>query len=389
MGGWDEKSVRRLPPYNVEQRTSRPHQPKEPYASVIAACSESSATETKREPVEETREREGVAIAAWIREAVDGAEPLIVYDRATDSYRSAKYGDIAILSNTRNPFPAFERALADLGIPFVKDGGREFFNGREVQDILAALRVRENPLDEVALLTMLRSPLFGWGDRDLARLRSTAGEKPLWYVLREFEPDDSTADRATYRKINQLRQEASVSPPVRLIELLCDVTAYRAALLCLPRGRAHVANIDKLIEFARATALLDGSSLTSFLNRATLAERYLSNETDAPAKNWRNTPAVASAIERDRSADSDASMAPMRIRRFALPLPKDWATTSSPDRRTAQRAVAMWPLTTRSRCSWRPEVGRGSGSVAARRSRSASECSPASRALPNSLSHAA
>ena len=252
--------------------------------------------EPKLEPVDETREREGVAIAAWIREAIDGREPLLVYDRATDSYRRAKYGDIAILSNTRNPFPAIERALADLGIPFVKDGGREFFNGREVQDILAALRVLENPLDEVALLTMLRSPLFGWGDRDLARLRAAAGGNTLWSAMRTFEPEETTADRATYTKIRNLRQAASVSPPVRLIELFCDVTAYRAALLCLPRGRAHVANIDKLIEFARATALLDGSSLTSFLNRATLAEKYLGNETDAPANSVGDDAVVLSTI---------------------------------------------------------------------------------------------
>jgi hypothetical protein len=92
-------------------------------------------------------------IADWIRDAVDGPQPLVVYDRSTDSYRAARYGDIAILSNTRNPFPAFERGLADLGIPFVKDGGREFFSGREVQDILAALRVIDNPLDDVSLLT--------------------------------------------------------------------------------------------------------------------------------------------------------------------------------------------------------------------------------------------
>ena len=128
----------------------------------------------KREPVEETREREGVAIAAWIREAVDGQSPFVVYDRDTESYRPARYGDIAILSNTRNPFPAFERGLADLGIPFVKDGGREFFSGAEVQDILAALRVIDNPLDEISLLAALRSPLFGWGDRDLARLRESS-----------------------------------------------------------------------------------------------------------------------------------------------------------------------------------------------------------------------
>jgi len=57
--------------------------------------------------------------------------------------------------------------------------------------------------------------------------------------------------------------------------MICDVTAYRAALLSLPRGRAQVANIDQLIEFARTTATLDGPSLSSFVHRATLAERYL------------------------------------------------------------------------------------------------------------------
>jgi ATP-dependent helicase/nuclease subunit A len=250
----------------------------------------------KREPVDETREREGVAIANWIRDAVDGPTPLVVYDRVSDSYRPARYGDIAILSNTRNPFPAFERGLADLGIPFVKDGGREFFSGHEVQDILAALRAVDNPLDEISLLTALRSPLFGWADRDLARLRAAPGGRALWYVLRELEPESETADPNAYRTIRYLRRQASLVPPVALIELLCDVTAYRAALLFLPRGRAHVANIDKLIEFARATALLDGPSLTSFLHRASLAERYLGNESDAPASSAGDDAVVLSTI---------------------------------------------------------------------------------------------
>ena len=250
----------------------------------------------KREPVEETREREGVAIADWIRNAVDGRDPLVVYDRERDAYRPARYGDVAILSNTRNPFPAFERGLADLGIPFVKDGGREFFSGHEVQDILAALRIIDNPLDELSLLTALRSPLFGWDDRDLARLRTAAGGRALWYALRELEPQSETADPNAYRTIRRLRRQSAFVAPVALIELLCDVTAYRAALLCLPRGRAHVANIDKLIEFARTTALLDGPSLTSFLQRATLAERYLGNESDAPASSAGDDAVVLSTI---------------------------------------------------------------------------------------------
>ena len=250
----------------------------------------------KREPVDETREREGVVIAKWIRDAVDGEQPLIVYDREKASYRPARHGDIAVLSNTRNPFPAFERGLADLGIPFVKDGGREFFSGHEVQDILAALRVIDNPLDEISLLIALRSPLFGWDDRDLARLRTRAGRRALWYALREVEPESETADPDAYRTIRRLRRQAAVVAPVALIELVCDATAYRAALLCLPRGRAHVANIDKLIEFARATTSLDGPSLTSFLHRATLAERYLGNESDAPASSAGDDAVVLSTI---------------------------------------------------------------------------------------------
>ena len=252
--------------------------------------------EEKREPVDETREREGVAIADWIRHAVDGPQPLVVYDRAGRYALVARYGDSAILSNTRNPFPAFERALSDLGIPFVKDGGREFFSGHEVQDILAALRIIDNPLDDLSLLTALRSPLFGWGDRDLTRLRTVAGPRALWYGLRELEPEVGTADSSAYRTIRRLRRQAAFVTPVGLIELLCDATAYRAALLCLPRGRAHVANIDKLIEFARATALLDGASLASFLHRATLAERYLGNESDAPASSAGDDAVVLSTI---------------------------------------------------------------------------------------------
>jgi ATP-dependent helicase/nuclease subunit A len=249
----------------------------------------------KREPVDETREREGIAIAEWIRREIDGAHPVCDPDGGPSVHRPIRYGDIAILSNTRNPFPAIERALADFGIPFVKDGGREFFNGLEVQDLLAALRVIDNPLDDLNLLTALRSPLFGWGDRDLARLRN-ASAGPLWYGMRSLEPLDESADVSAYETIRMLRRQASVVSPVALIEMLCDVTAYRAALLCLPRGRAHVANIDKLVEFARATALLDGPSLTSFLHRATLAERYLSNETDAPASSAGDDAVVLSTI---------------------------------------------------------------------------------------------
>ncbi|HTL34971.1 MAG TPA: 3'-5' exonuclease, partial [Kofleriaceae bacterium] len=279
---WDDRSIEfqaLVPKFDYEAHGSEPRT--ELWLVQQVKVKDAEGKE-KLERADDVREREGVALAAWIRDTVEGDKPLTIYDRERRAYRRARYGDIAILSGTRTPFPAYERALADLGIPFVKDGGREFFRGREVLDLLAALRVIDNPLDDMSLLAALRSPLFGWGDRDLVRVRVAAGERALWYGLSAVVPNDATASPDAYDTIARLRRHATLVPPVALIEMICDATAYRAALLSLPRGRAQVANIDQLIEFARATAKLDGPSLSSFVHRATLAERYLGTHREAP-----------------------------------------------------------------------------------------------------------
>ena len=279
---WDDHSIRfepLVPKFDYEAHGTDPHCELWLVEQVKVPDAEGKL---RLEKADDVREREGVALAAWIRDTVEGNKPLTVYDREKREYRRARYGDIAILSGTRTPFPAYERALADLGIPFVKDGGREFFRGREVLDLLAALRVIDNPLDDMSLLAALRSPLFGWGDRDLVRVRVAAGVRSLWYGLSGIVPNDATASRDAYDTLSQLRRHATLVPPVELIEMICDATAYRAALLSLPRGRAQVANIDQLVEFARTTATLDGPSLSSFVHRATLAERYLGTHREAP-----------------------------------------------------------------------------------------------------------
>lgn len=229
-------------------------------------------------------EREALAIAIRIRRIVEGADgvaPAMVYDRHTRAYRKANYGDIAILASGRTHFAAYERALGDLGIPAVADGGRGFFSGREVQDLLAALRTIANPYDEVALLAALRSPLFGWSDEDLVSLR-LAAPRDLWRALAgDFKPRGKHADPDAYRTLETLRRLTQALSPVRLIQMLLDRTGYTAALLRTARGRASVANVQKLLEFARQSANVDGPDLHRFIRRAQLAEDYLAQEREA------------------------------------------------------------------------------------------------------------
>ena len=240
----------------------------------------------RREPIEDVREREAVTMAAWIRAAVEGdgvRPPLMVIDRESGNPRPARYGDIAVLAMKRRPFDWYERSLANLGVPFVKDGGRGFFVGREIQDLLSLLRVVLNPLDDTHLLAALRSPLFGWLDGDLVRLRDAAGDvRALWRGMKTFRPAEPRTSLDARQVIEKLRHWSTLVAPATLIELACDLTAYRATLLRAPRGRAQVANIEKLMEFARSSATLDGPALESFVRRASLAERYLATESDAP-----------------------------------------------------------------------------------------------------------
>jgi ATP-dependent exoDNAse (exonuclease V) beta subunit len=239
--------------------------------------------EGETEDAERLRLREGADLARWIREAVEGPDPLRVYDRGEGRMRPARYRDVAILTRTRTPVPAYAHALARAGVPFVQNGGRGFFAGLEITDVLGALRVVLNPSDEPSLLAVLRSPLFGWSDADLVRLRTEAGKGWLWGALaRGFRPEAPGAFAEAYELLSELRALRADLPPGRLIEHLMERTRYRAALLQTSRGRAQVANLGKLVEFARSYAAEGGTDLRGFVARAALAERHLGDEGDAP-----------------------------------------------------------------------------------------------------------
>ncbi|MBC7788802.1 MAG: UvrD-helicase domain-containing protein [Anaerolineae bacterium] len=278
---------------------------------------------TERERIADVREREGALIARWIRELVDGTperQPAIVFDPATAEYRPVRYGDIAILARARTPFPHYERYLAEAGIPFVRDGGRGYFEGRAVEDVVSAMRVVANALDDVALLATLRSPLFGWDDADLLRLRRAAGPDHLWRALRRgFTAQGQRSSKRAYELLARLRSASSALPPSELIEMLLDSTAYRAALLQAPRGRADLANVNKLIEFARSSTALDGPSLGKFVARVALAKDYLVEESDAALASAGDDVVVLSTIHGAKGLEWPVVILPALDTDFARP----------------------------------------------------------------------
>lgn len=132
-----------------------------------------------------------------------------------------EYKDVAILVRSLNTLDPFTRALDRFDIPFVTTGGRTFLEAREVRDLVSFLTALVNPLDEIALVGVLRSPLVGLSDEQILSIGKSG-----WQEL--FEA-----------RFGHLRKRAGFVSPDRLLPIQTDLT---------PRARA---NVDKLCSWLR------------------------------------------------------------------------------------------------------------------------------------------
>ncbi|TAN31543.1 ATP-dependent helicase [bacterium] len=81
------------------------------------------------------------------------------------------FSDIAILAHSIRMLPReFEDELRRQGIPYITSGGSGFFDRQEIKDVLALLRLTENPMDDGALVRILQGPIVRLPDRGMYRL---------------------------------------------------------------------------------------------------------------------------------------------------------------------------------------------------------------------------
>ncbi len=75
------------------------------------------------------------------------------------------YNDVAVFYRTNNSLRSFEEVFIRAGIPYKVVGGVRFYERKEIRDIIAYLRVLDNPGDAVSMRRILNTPRRGIGDR--------------------------------------------------------------------------------------------------------------------------------------------------------------------------------------------------------------------------------
>ncbi|MFM8418928.1 MAG: UvrD-helicase domain-containing protein [Verrucomicrobiota bacterium] len=209
-------------------------------------------------------------IAARLKEMKACRAP--VWDRRRGAMRPVEWGDMAVLmrgvAGRVRDFAAEFRAA---GVPLAaRQAG--FFEAAAVLDLRALMHCLDNPLLDIPLATVLRSPLGGvWEPDAWAVIRMTArGERDWWTLIQRFAADDNpealgecedgireTAARTRERlrvflaRHERWRRMALRSGAASALEAAVDETGYEAWAAALPDRGETLGNVRRFLDLAR------------------------------------------------------------------------------------------------------------------------------------------
>lgn len=210
------------------------------------------------ESADEKSNAEGAHIARTIQSMI--ADGYMVTDK-NGSMRPCRYKDFAILLRSKkNTAEILSAKLAELSIPSACDSSDGYFDEYEVSVIINLLRVIDNPLRDLPLLSVLMSPIFGFSPDRMAQIRISRRNAPLYSAMLSLDDEDCIKVKET---IDRFRTKAAVSSISELISEIYNYTDFVAVATAMG-GIEREANLRLLLSRAKSYESF-GGGLSDFL----------------------------------------------------------------------------------------------------------------------------
>lgn len=198
----------------------------------------------------------------------------------------------AILYRAHYQSRVIEEALLRHALSYEIIGGIQFYERKEIKDILAYLKLLVNPYDRVSLLRIINTPLRGLGQKFEEQLQEVWHQQPLWsyddvlyHMLTTHMVQGKKAEALRKFKI-LLSTMPSTDNPAAIIQKIITDTEYVVYLQTTYDSQEAQTKIENLKEFIRAAQYASSqgvTSLTQFLQDIALMQEKLSAQIeDAP-----------------------------------------------------------------------------------------------------------
>ena len=205
-------------------------------------------------------ETEALYIVRRIREMM--ASGFLVTDGS--ERRPVTYGDFAVmLRSTKSSASVMVKTLNNCGIPAYTEEKESVFDLLEVKILLNLLRIIDNPAQDIPLLSVLCSPIYGFTPDELAALRAENRYTSLYAAVKAYQTKSAKA-AAFLEQLDTLRAYAYVTTVDELIGRVLELTSLGAVTCAVSGGETPMKHLNLVRHFARTYASV-GKTLSDFI----------------------------------------------------------------------------------------------------------------------------
>ncbi len=194
-----------------------------------------------------------------------------IWDGKKEEYRDIKYKDIVILlRSTSSLAPIYEQELLNLEIPVFSDSSQEYLDSIEIQTIMSLLKIIDNPMQDIALVTVLRSYIGKFTDDELVKIRLSDKYDNFYTCMQKALVDvDKNLKEKIENFFNMLdgwRKEQEYLSLDELIWKLYTDTGFYNYVGLMPNGDLRQANLKMLFQKAKQYEDANFKGLYNFIN---------------------------------------------------------------------------------------------------------------------------
>lgn len=287
---------------------------REAYATEILLTELETAED--EEEVTDRIMREAMTVGARIQQLIDSGLPVYDGEETGDDgekkpkFHPVEYRDITILFRAMSGYAeSFAEMFTELGIPAIVEKQSGYFTAQEVAVVLNALRIIDNPRQDIPLVSVLRSEMAGLTEEELAAVRivTKEGEKgkhlSFYEAVGEFLAQTEPEREAEYptgtdavteemhvllqscrakllrftEMMRKVQETAMYSGVPEVLEQLYVLTAYPEFVRVKPGGERRAENLSMLVEKARK---FEESSYSGIFDFVRYIERLIKYDTD-------------------------------------------------------------------------------------------------------------
>ncbi len=194
----------------------------------------------------------------------------MVYDKK-QGYRKVTFKDIVILlRSTKASAPIFEKEISNLNMPVFSDVSSEYLETMEIQTMICLLKIIDNPMQDIPLVTVLRSSIGGFSDNELVEIRGNDKGISFYESLinkkEELKSDLNNKIKIFLANLKRWQNQEKYMPLDELIWQIYNDTNFYNYVTLLPNGGLRQANLKMLFERAKQYESASFKGLFNFIN---------------------------------------------------------------------------------------------------------------------------